>query len=138
MQFTLLFKNMKVLQTIMLADFFKAENTASDQLCNILFGRSALEMNMEYTNLTKLKVNQVIPASAGAGDFCQVLKDVQELKMDPTALGLSLVIGLVSVPDAQGTEDMESVKMIQKEMKGLLFRYSNADLLLQFITHHTK
>ena len=124
MQFTLLFKNMKILQTIMLADFFKPENSASDQLCYIIFGCPAREMDMEYQSLTKLDINQVIPNVDGKGNFYRVVNAIQELKMDRTVLVLSLVIGLMAMPDEEKSEKKECIEKIQKSLKDLLYRYS--------------
>ena len=117
-QFMVLMSNLKMLQMLRMADYFKPGSNLTEQMCFTMFEQKYLQLPVDLPNPGDS------PGFLGdkAIQMFQQIDSIQQLQLDDTSMVLVMVIALLNTPkDKENPPDL--IKGTQGNLRHLLYLY---------------
>ena len=122
-QFMVLMSNLKMLQMLRMADYFKPGSNLTEQMCFTMFEQKYLQLPVDLPNPGVS--SEALASSVGdkAIQMFQQIDSIQQLQLDDTSMVLVMVIALLSTPKEATENPPDLIKGTLGNLRHLLFLY---------------
>ena len=122
-QFMVLMSNLKMLQMLRMADYFKPGSNLTEQMCFTMFEQKYLQLPDDLPNPSVSP--EALASSLGdkAIQMFQQIDSIQQLQLDDTSMVLVMVIALLSTPKETTENPPDLIKGTQGNLRHLLYLY---------------